>query len=128
MQPAIPYLHFPGTCEQAMTFYAATFDGEVTSMTRVRDAPVEFPDAAGDRIFNSEVRAGDLVLKASDDPAGTPMSPSISVFLTLDDTPAMRSVLDRLSEGGTVLFPADGPFGMVEDRFGVRWMATHADG
>lgn len=125
MRPVIPYLTFPGTCRQAMAFYATTLGGDVTIMTPYADAPVEVPQARDDQVFNSEIRAGDFVLKASDGPASA-MSPTIALFLTLDDEAAMRSVLDRLSSGGRVLFPADDTFGMVEDRFGVRWMATHA--
>lgn len=125
MRPAIPYLTFPGTCRQAMAFYADVLGGEVTTLTTLAEAPIEAPDAAADQIFNSEVRAGDLVLKASDDPAGQRVTPSVAIFLTLDDETSMRATLDRLASGGNVLFPADNAFGMVEDRFGMRWMATH---
>ncbi len=124
MNQAIPYLTFPGTCREAMSFYADALDGEVTTMTTLADSPLDVPPEAAALIFNAEVRAGDLVLKASDNPEHDGSVSSISLFVPFDDAAERDSLFDKLSVDGMVLFPIDGPFGMVEDQFGTRWMLT----
>ncbi|MEE8599842.1 VOC family protein [Euzebya tangerina] len=122
MQPAIPYIAFPGTCRDAMTAYASILGGEITTLTTMAEAPIESPLDAADFIFNSEVVAGELRIRASDNPARTPVGSSISIFLRLDDVERHRELHEQLSEGGQVIFPSDGGFSMVSDRFGVQWM------
>ncbi len=129
MQPVIPYLTFPGTCAEAMKFYAEVLGGEITIMVTLADSPLDVPAEAGEFIFNSELRAGELVIKASDNPAdigseGESGDASVSLFVTFADEAERKGVFDRLAEGGQVLFPLDGPFGMVRDRFGTGWMLT----
>ncbi len=124
MNPVIPYLTFPGTCREAMNFYADALEGEVTVMTTMGESPIPVPPEAQAAIFNSEVRSGDLVLKASDNPEHDGATSSISLYLHFDDTAQRQVTFDRFASQGTVLFPIDGPFAMVEDRFGTRWMLT----
>lgn len=128
MQPITPYLTFPGTCEEAMRFYAMVLEAEITVMVTLADSPIEVPPEAGGLIFNSELRAGDLVIKASDDPEHNGISSSTSLFVTHDDAADRQRVFAALSVGGDVLFAPDGPFAMVRDRFGVPWMLTIAEG
>lgn len=124
MQPAIPYLTFPGTCADAMQFYADVLGGEITTMVTLADSPLDVPPEASEWIFNSEVRAGELIIKASDNPNGGETSSSISLFLTFSNKAERQDVFDQFAETGEVLFPLDGPFGMVQDRFGTNWMLT----
>lgn len=124
MQPAIPYLALPGTCGEAMRFYAGLLGGEITVMTTLADSPLDVPAEAEDLIFNSELRAGDLVIKASDNPAGGEVGSSISLFVPFTDPDERERVFAGLADGGEVLFALEGPFGMVRDRFGVQWMLT----
>ena len=107
-----------------MRFYAEVLGGEITMMTTLADAPMEVPPEAEALIFNSELRAGDLVIKASDNPAGREVGSSISLFVTFSDSADRARVFSELAEGGEVLFALDGPFGMLRDRFGVQWMLT----
>ena len=105
-----------------MTTYASVFDGVVTIMTTLGDSPVEVPDVAAGLIFNSEMRAGQFVIKASDDPNPGEGAATVSLFVSFEDADARATAFTSLADGGTVLFEIDGPFSMVEDRFGTRWM------
>ena len=105
-----------------MIFYADILDGEVTVMTTFGESSMETPPEMDQLVFNSEVRSGDLVLKASDDPQHENTTPSISLFVEFDVASQRQVVFDRLADGGEVVFPIDGPFAMVADRYGTRWM------
>jgi PhnB protein len=122
--PIIPYLIFPGTCRRALEFYADALGGEILTLTTFADAPVDTPSEIGDRVFDSEFAAGDLRLKASDDMPGHEVEAgtNFSLFAVVEDEEERARLFERLSEGGAVLFPLDDMFGMVADRFGIRWM------
>jgi len=124
MNPAIPYLTFPGTCRDAMDFYADVLSGDLTAMMTYDESPIETPPEMSSLIFNSELRSGDLILKASDNPEHDGATSSISLFLTFEDASERKAVFDELAIEGEVLFAIDGPFAMVQDRFGTRWMLT----
>ncbi|GAB5527704.1 MAG: hypothetical protein Roseis2KO_55760 [Roseivirga sp.] len=66
MQASVPYLVFPGKCREAMSFYTRLFKATITTMQTFGESPMEAPAESTDLIFNSELRAGDLVIKASD--------------------------------------------------------------
>ncbi len=123
-----PYLIFPGTCQEAMSFYRDVFDGAITIMDTFGDSPVLVPDESASRIFNSEMKSGDICLKASDDLPGHPVARGGNVCLHVvfaDESTKIR-VFEAFAEGGKVLFPLDDNFGMLEDKYGIRWMVEHA--
>ena len=124
MESLSPYVVFPGTCKEALTFYQASLGGEITSMMTFADSPIDVPPDCADRIYNAELRAGSVVLKASDDLPTHPVDQgtNISLFLTFATRGARDEAFGTLAEGGKTLFPPEGEFGMLEDRFGVRWM------
>lgn len=125
----IPYLHFPGTCAEAMRFYAALFGATDLQMLRYADAPPGTPTTgAPERIMHSQFTGPDgAVLMASDYPQGGPPQQAVSVMLTPATAAEARGVFDRLAEGGQVKV-AFGPtffspgFGMLTDRFGTNWI------
>lgn len=48
-----------------MEFYKESLIGEITLMQTFGDSPVDVPEESQDQIFNSELRVGDLCIKAS---------------------------------------------------------------
>ncbi len=124
MKSLVPYVVFPGTCKEALTFYQRSLGGEITSMTTFGDSAIDVPPDFNERIYNAELRAGDVVLKASDDLPSHPVTAgtNISLFLTFATRDARDRAFEALVDGGKTLFPAEGEFGMLEDRYGVRWM------
>jgi uncharacterized glyoxalase superfamily protein PhnB len=87
-------------------------------MQTLADSGMDVAEDKKDKIFNSELRAGGFVLKASD----------ISIFVVFPDTATKRDAFTRLADGCEVVFPLDEHFGMVEDAFGVSWMVIHEAG
>lgn len=124
MKSVRPYLMFPGTCREALDFYAECLDGEVTLRVTYGEAPVDFPEEESDRIFNSELRAGGLSLMASDHLAEQSLSPgeNFSLFVAFSEADEQEKAYRGLADGGRELMPLESGFGMVEDRYQMRWM------
>ncbi len=124
MKNLIPYLVFPGTCKEAMEYYASIFEGEITNMTTFKDSPVPAPKEAQDRIFNSELKTKTITFKASDDMPGYEVKTgtNISLFLVFEDPEQKKNTFDKLSQGGKIQFPIEENFGMCTDKYGIQWM------
>ncbi|MEO1050908.1 MAG: VOC family protein [Bacteroidota bacterium] len=127
MQQLIPYLVYPGNCKEAMQFYASCLHGEITILQTFGESPIDVPAEVADRIFNAEVKAGNITLKASDDMPGheVKQGTSVSLYLVFDDKDAKKVAFDKLADGGKILFPLKDDFGMLKDKFGVQWMVVH---
>ncbi len=127
MQPSIPYLVFPGKCREAMHFYAGLFSAEITTMQTFGESPMEVPPECTEMIFNSELQAGDLAIKASDNlPAyQTHAGNNVSLYLTFPDATSQRNCFEKLALDGKVLFPISSGFGMVRDKYEIQWMLVH---
>ena len=126
MKNLIPYLVFPGTCKEAMEYYALTLQGEITIMTTFKDSPMPAPEEVENRIFNSEMKSGNLTIKASDDMPGYEVKAgsNISLYVVFDDATKKKEVFDKLSNEGKVQFPIEDNFGMCTDKYGIQWMVV----
>lgn len=119
-----PYLIFPGTCKEALTFYATCLGGDIVLLQTYADSPLDVNESHGDRIFNAEVQAGDVAFMASDNLpdqeliAGT----NFALFVAFGGAEKQKQVFEALGEGGHVMMPLNEGFGMLEDRYKVRWM------
>jgi PhnB protein len=120
----VPYLIFSGECREALAFYADCLEGEVVNLTTFSESGVDVEDKYGGRIFNSELRADGIRIMASDNLPGDELKQgnNFALFLIVPSEPGLERLFARLSSGGSVIFPLEGEFGMVEDRYGVRWM------
>ena len=127
MKTVQPYLIFPGTCREALEFYGACLDGQIAEIQTYGEAPIPFPEDSDSRIFNSVFRAGDLQFMASDclPDQDLPAGANFALFVTFNESQEQLRAFESLSEGGKVLMPLANGFGMVEDRFHVRWMLAH---
>jgi PhnB protein len=127
-----PYILFPGTAREALTFYAEVFGGQAELHTfaefdrsdgpaeaiahgGLRDAPVDVDgaDAAGDE---RPVHVQGLMLS----------------LLGTADAATLRRWFSRLAEGGTVVDDLQerpwGAFdGQVIDRYGLHWLIGFED-
>lgn len=125
MDALIPYLIFPGTCREAMEFYSEALSGKIIQMQTFEDSPVDVPDEQlKQRIFNSELKAGSVQLRASDDLPNYQVKTGTNVCLyaVFTDNQAKQTAFERLSQGGTVIFPLKENFGMLKDQYGLQWM------
>jgi PhnB protein len=121
-----PYLSFPGTARQALTFYQEVFGGELVVNTLADFGREDGPD---DAVAHGMLR-GPVELFASDAAPGEPSLRIEGVLFSLLGT-AEASTLEAwfgaLCDGGTDIDPlqlrAWGDHdGQVTDRFGVRWL------
>lgn len=131
MQP-VPYLFFPGTCEEAFTFYGKVF-GTTPAFMRVKGSPMEsqMPPEAIDTIMHAALKIGEGEINGSDDVSANPSPPmaGCNVMVSGPDVATSRRYFDALSEGGEVRMPFEPQFwspgfGAFTDRFGTRWMIS----
>jgi len=123
------YLAFPGTCEEALNFYKTCLDGEIVSISRFGESPVETPEAYKQKIMHAEFKADGIFFMASDGMPGQPVPPGdmVSLSINLTDAQEQETIFNRLAEGGKVTMPLEttfwgAVFGMVTDKFGIHWM------
>ncbi len=125
-----PYLNFPGTCEEAMTFYAKVLNGNIEAMMRFEGSPMEkgVPPERIKKIMHARIRWGDHTLMASDvGPDDFKPMQGMMVTINLTDIPKAERISAELSEAGSVQMALQETFwaqrfGMFTDRFGTPWM------
>ncbi|HEX9858363.1 MAG TPA: VOC family protein, partial [Paracoccaceae bacterium] len=102
-----PYIHFDGTCEKAMTFYAQVFGGTDLQLMRYTDAPEGSGMPASDRIMHSQFNANGGALMASDFPPGMGGEPqaALSVMVAPATVAEAKRINDTLGQGGSVIMP-----------------------
>jgi PhnB protein len=135
MKTASPYLIFDGTTEEAFTFYANVFGGELRTLLRFRDMPddgMQVPEQQLDRIAHASLDLGrGGVLMANDvvgEETGTLTNgTNFYVYLEAESAEEAERAFAALSEGGRVEMPLRKTgwaekYGMCSDRFGVQWM------
>lgn len=126
------HLVFPGTCDEAFSFYEAVFHSERITTLRFSDAPEgsPVPEESAGLIMHTSMPLGGMLLMGSDTPKGydEPLG-GFQVSLDTPDEATVRRVFAGLSAGGSVSMPLAptfwGPlFGMCKDKFGVGWMVA----
>lgn len=123
------YLAFPGTCREAMTFYAEVFAGslEISSFGETPMAD-QVPSGHQQAVAHAQLQIGHHVIMASDMTPGCDQQPSgAAVQLHYEDAEVAREIFNRLAEGGSVQMPLEETFwaqqfGMLTDRYGTHWM------
>lgn len=128
MATAMPFLTFQpprtASAREAMEFYTELFDdGEIVSL---KLHPAGGQGAEG-TVFLGEFVVAGLRFRCSDSP---PMhewgfTPAVSLYVECGSVEEQARVFKAMSDGGREFMPLDdygwGPFGWVEDRFGVSW-------
>lgn len=123
-----PYLAFKGNCKEAMEFYKSALGGELELMD-FSGAPMDVPEDYKSKIMHSKLEFGEAIIMASDTMPGTEINfgDNVSVAIAAESEEIGQKYFNNLSTDGKVLMPfADAfwgsKFGMLEDKFGVRWM------
>lgn len=131
MKAIQPYLFFNGNCREAMEFYARVL-GTTASMMPYSQAP-NAPAGSEGRIMHANLNASDgTSLMASDAPPDKPIpeGKNFSLSIACDTREEQERIFAALSDGGKVNQPLQDTFwgahfGMLEDRFGIKWMLSH---
>jgi PhnB protein len=122
-----PYIHFPGTAREAMTFYADVFGSAVNLHTF---AEFNRTDGPADAIAHSYLMNGPVSLFGADVAGDELPFQSQGLMLSLlgtADPATLRTWFTRLGEGGQVVDDLQkrpwGAFdGQVIDRYGLHWL------
>jgi PhnB protein len=126
------YLHFDGTCRQAMTFYKECLGGELTLMT-VGESPAaaQMPHQAKNSIMHSVLKNGQSVIMASDNLGTGSITKGNQFSMTVEcgSNTEADAFYSKLCAGGKATHPMKdeffGYYGDLTDKFGVRRMISH---
>jgi PhnB protein len=125
-----PYIAFKGNCRQAIEFYKSALDAQVLFTQTVGESPMSNMGPA-ENIMHCTIKVGDSTVMMCDDPR--PDAPAdggnISLAIGLNDPQRAKQIFDNLANDGSVVMPLQKTywaeaFGMVNDKFGVRWMVN----
>lgn len=126
-----PCLAFHGQCEEAIEFYRRALGAEVGMMLRFKDCPEQpvsyLPLGWEAKIMHATILIGDSTILFSDEPSGEDIAfQGFALSHTVKTVAAARRVFKALAKGGHVQMPLtktffSPSFGLVTDRFGVRW-------
>lgn len=126
------YLFFDGNCEEAMNFYANALDGEVSSINRFSEGPMEVPDEAKNRVMHGTIEVGDTTIFFSDTMPDQQVALGNNFSMSIDcDSPEQQDKhYAAISEGGDAVMPVEetfwgARFGMCIDKYGVSWMFSY---
>lgn len=126
MTELTPYLTFPGTARQALTFYQGVFGGDLVLNTL---ADFGREDGPADAIAHGMLQ-GPVELFASDagaDDRALRLEGVLFALLGTAEPATLEAWFTALSDGGRdidalQLRPWGDHDGQVTDRFGVRWL------
>ncbi len=124
-----PYLYFPGTAAEAMTYYKGIFGGEL-QITRRGEVDPNAPAAEKHLVINAALEGGECTVRASDrtntthDPQGR-----VDLLIIGSDEAKLRKVFGDLSAGGSVTVPLEkqfwgDTFGALIDKYGINWQVN----
>ena len=129
-----PYLDFAGRCNEALEFYRKALGAEVEVLVRFNESPEPPPPGmlqAGfeKKVMHSSFRVRGVSLMATDGCNDKSKLDGFQLALALPTEADARRAFDALADGGSVQMPLSKTFwspcfGMLTDRFGVRWMVT----
>jgi PhnB protein len=124
-----PYLTFPGTAREAMTFYQDVLGGDLVLNTFGEFGAADEPNA--DNIMHGQLETPQgFTLMASDVGPGRDIKQGNNFTVSLSgDDPDLRVFFEKLSDGGTIDVPLakqmwGDEFGQFTDKFGIPWMVN----
>jgi PhnB protein len=125
-----PYLNFNGTGAKAIALYEKAFGAKSSNVMRYGEMPGEkVPPELADHIMHARLDIGGGVVLISDSPPSHPVpeDSSTQVAVHFTDPEGMDKPFGALADGGEITMPLQETFwatrfGMLKDRFGIRWM------
>jgi PhnB protein len=126
------YVNFPGSCRQALEYYAQHLGGKilvVSTWDQMPGAPSVPPGLDKNSVLHARIQIGETLVMASDGPKVEPMR-SAYLCISVDSNEEAERIYKALTDGGEV-FMAMGEtffahrFGQLRDKFGVNWMVIH---
>ncbi|MFA6074171.1 MAG: VOC family protein [Candidatus Woesearchaeota archaeon] len=136
-----PYLNFMGRTEEAFNFYKSVFGGEFSILQKFKDVenlPEKEKMNAADleKIMHVSLKIGNDVLMGTDalESMGHTLTVgnNISISIHTDSREEADRLFSALQIGGKVEMPMmdmfwGDYFGMVDDKFGIKWMVDYTN-
>ena len=123
-----PYIAFQGSCRGAIEFYKSALDGEVLFTQTVGESSMSNMGPA-ENIMHCTMKVGGSTIMMCDDPRpdAAASGGNISLAIGLNDPERAKQIFANLAKDGSVIMPLEKTywaeaFGMVTDKFGVKWM------
>ena len=125
-----PYIAFKGNCREAIEFYKSGLAAEVLFTQTVGESPMSDMGPA-ENIMHCTIKVGDSTIMMCDDPTldAAGGSGNISLAIGLNDPELAKQIFGNLAKDGSVIMPIEKTywaeaFGMLSDKFGVKWMVN----
>lgn len=121
--------HFPGLCDEAISFYQNALQAELLYLHRVGeriDAHLVTPGTEN-KVLRAALRIGQSVIYLSDGHRpGPPGFQGFSLSLSVDSRADAERLIDALAEGGRVQVALRqsvwaGLYAALVDRYGMHW-------
>ncbi|MDR0767271.1 MAG: VOC family protein [Methanosarcinales archaeon] len=122
-------VHFPGNCNEAISFYSEVVGAKVKDIAYFKDAPMDSGMESSlppDFVMHSEILIFGSMVVMTDGAETSPTGDNFSFLVTKETADEVTTLYNKLLEGGKVieaLAPAfwASMYGMVEDRYGIVW-------
>lgn len=133
------YLTFNGNCREAVEYYAEVFGTEKPQIMAFGDSPPNpeypLPEQAKNLVMHARLTISGSTVMFSDTFPGTPFTQGNNITLAIvsKDIDEIKSVFNKLKEGGTVGMELQETFwskcyGQLTDKFGIGWQLSHDSG
>ena len=123
-----PYIAFKGNCREAIELYKSALDAQVLFTQTMGESPMSDMGPA-ENIMHCTIKVGDSTIMMCDDPRPDAAAGggNISLAIGLTDPERAKRLFANLAKDGSIVMPLEKTywaeaFGMVTDKFGIKWM------
>jgi PhnB protein len=123
-----PYIAFKGNCREAIELYKSALDAQVLFTQTMGESPMSDMGPA-ENIMHCTIKVGDSTIMMCDDPRpdAAAAGGNISLAIGLNDPERAKRLFANLAKDGSIVMPLEKTywaeaFGMVTDKFGIKWM------
>jgi PhnB protein len=133
------YINFNGNCREAVEFYTKVFELEKPQIMTFADTPPDpefpIPEEAKDLVMHTFLTINGSTVMFSDTPPWMPFAAgnNISLVISSKNIDEIRSLFDKLKDGGTIVMDLQETFwskcyGFVTDKYGIGWQLSYDSG
>lgn len=128
----VPYLMFPGNCEEAFEFYKSILGGEIYYMRYSEAQGMEVSEGYKNKVLHGALVFDGNSLYGSDGFEGAPVTKgdNCSVTIEPDSEDEIARIFNALKEGGEVKMDLQdtfwgAKFASLDDKYGIHWSLNY---